>query len=270
MASTVAEFVSLLTLEQCGPDTFCAPPLHTAIQHIFGGRVLAQALMASGRTVDPARSIHSLHAYFLRGGDPTEPIEFKVERLRDGRSFTTRRVVAIQHGKQIFLMTSSFHVEEQGIDHQVPMPQGFPPDGLPPWRGLPGTGSLPEREWAALDLRVDESQGLQVWLRSTGPMPADPLMHAATLAFASDLTLLAPAVLPSLKAPNPPRLAIASLDHAMWFHRPVHIDGWVRHDQHSPSSAAGRGFCIGSVFDADGRLVATTVQEGLIRASPDG
>jgi acyl-CoA thioesterase-2 len=172
--------------------------------------VLAQALIASGRTVDPDRGVHSLHAYFNRPGDRAEPIEFRVERLRDGRAYTSRRTIAVQGDRQILLMTSSFHMLEDGIDHHDSMPPAAEPDALPLWRNVIGTpeGSLDVRDWGALDLGVDDSMRApnehrqQIWLRSAGPLPDDPLLHVATLAYASDLTLLAPAVLPEDDRPR--------------------------------------------------------------------
>lgn len=276
MAATLEDLIALLTLRPTGRDVFVAPAGHSPIQRVFGGRVLAQALVASGRTVGPDRTVHSFHAYFNRPGDPSRPITFTVERLRDGRAYTSRRTVGAQGDRKVLLMTSSFHVLEDGIDHQDPMPpmSAPTPDTLPLWRNVIGTpeGSLDVRDWAALDLRVDRDarapgeHRLQIWLRSAGPLPPDPLLHAATLAYASDLTLLAPAVLPELDATPRPVFSIASLDHAMWFHRPVDLNHWLLHDQRSPSAAAGRGLSVGTVFDQAGRLTATTVQEGSIRA----
>jgi len=270
--ATVEGLLALLELEPIDDDIHRGIAPETTLQRVFGGQVLAQALVAGGRTVDDSRDPHSLHGYFLRPGDPAVPIVYVVERTRDGRSFSTRRVIARQHGRPIFHMTASFQVAESGLEHQDPMPPAPHPEELPSLRERMEDrrdGVSPE-EWSALDVRyaVPEEGGpqdLQVWLRTDGAMPDDPLLHAATLAYASDLTLLAAAAVPHRLRMDDPRLVTASIDHAMWFHRPVRVDSWLLHDQESPSASSGRGLGRGRVFSADGALIATTVQEGLLR-----
>jgi acyl-CoA thioesterase-2 len=270
--ATVEGLLDLLELEAIDDDIHRGIAPDSTLQRVFGGQVLAQALVAGGRTVDESRGPHSLHGYFLRPGDPAVPIVYVVERTRDGRSFSTRRVIARQHGRPIFHMTASFQVAEEGLEHQDPVPSAPDPDALPSLRERMEDrrdGVSPE-EWAALDVRyaVPEGDGpldLQVWLRTDGAMPDSPLLHAATLAYASDLTLLASAAITHRLRMDDPRLVTASIDHAMWFHRPVRVDSWLLHDQESPSASGGRGIGRGRVFATDGSLVATTVQEGLLR-----
>ena len=237
------------------------------------------------RTVDRDREIHSLHSYFLRPGDTSVPIVYDVERTRDGRCFSTRRVVARQHGRPIFYMSVSFQVPEQGLDHQDPMP------AAPRRRTAPSSASVLakltrrprehwDREWAALDVRYagDSREGgvlhdpdhparARVWLRASAPVPDRPWLHEAVLAYASDLTLLSASLVPHGLFIGDPRLQPASLDHAMWFHRPFRVDEWLLYDQVSPSASGGRGLATGRLFTLEGRLVASVVQEGLIRLS---
>ena len=274
MPSTVADLIALLDLKRMDDGTFQGSAPETTLQRVFGGQVLAQALMAGGASVTTNRAPHSLHGYFLRPGDPSTPIVYVVEHTREGRSFSTRRVIARQHGRPIFHMTASFQAHEEGLEHQDEMPVTHEPHGLPTLRerltGSGTAGRVSPDEWAALDVRYveassDDHRGLQVWLRTTGPLPDDPLVHAATLAYASDLTLLASAAVPHSLRVEEPRLVTASIDHAMWFHRSVRVDDWLLHDQESPSASGGRGIGRGRVFDLAGRLVATTVQEGLLR-----
>jgi acyl-CoA thioesterase-2 len=257
--------------------------------------VAGQALVAAGRTLNdhaarsgPAgagayRAVHSLHAYFLRPGDPDAPILYEVDRLRDGRSFSTRRVVAIQHGAAIFNLAASFKVAEVGVVHQAPMPVVADPDTLP--SSEPGSGSPRGRavEGAdrprAIDVRrldddltsASESEDpgeprLRVWLRADGRLPDDPLLHACVVAYASDMTLLDTATKPHGLTFDGG--SMASLDHAMWFHRPFRADEWLLYDQRSPIAAEARGLAIGALFSRDGRLVVSVVQEGLIRSGP--
>ncbi len=270
MPSSVADLMALLDLEVIDTGILRGVAPETTMQRVFGGQVLAQALMAGGSTVTDERLPHSLHGYFLRAGDPTTPIVYVVEDTRDGRSFSTRRVIARQHGRPIFHMTASFQVAEEGLEHQDDMPVTPAPHALPSLRDRLVAGGRAPDEWDALDVRYvplvdDGDPGLQVWLRTAGPLPDDELRHAATLAYASDLTLLAAASVPHHFRPDAPPLLIASLDHAMWFHRPVRVDEWLLHDQESPSASGGRAIARGRVFDLEGRLVATTVQEGLFR-----
>jgi acyl-CoA thioesterase-2 len=239
--------------------------------------------VAAGRTVDPARPVHSLHGYFVRAGDPSEPIVYEVENIRDGRSFSVRRSVATQHSKVIFFMSASFHRAEEGLDHHTPGPIGEipPPDELPTMDQL--LARYPERAGfrnlvpRPFDLRyVGEpgwvspgerraSPGQQVWMRIDGKLPDDPLLHACALAYASDLTLLDSVLAFHGAVWGPGGFVGASLDHAMWFHRPFRADEWFVYDQSSPSASGARGLATGRMFATDGRHIATAVQEGLLR-----
>lgn len=252
---------------------------------IFGGQVLAQCVMAAGRTVqpgpgEPARPIHSLHAYFMRPGDDKQPIRFGVERMMDGRSFSTRRVHAIQHGRPILSMSASFQVTAGGLDHQDPMPQVPGPDGLPSLTDAFAEVNDPRAEFITrrpIELRYAEGQIMyfdqepspvaaqNVWMRAVASLPDDPLIHSAVLAYASDYSLLESVLRRHGVQFINPRLRIASLDHAMWFHRALRMDEWVLYAQASPSAQSGRGLGIGRVYATDGRLVASVAQEGMIR-----
>ncbi len=286
MPQSVDELIALLDLETLEEGRYRGRQPDTALQRVFGGQVAGQALVAAARTTGAGRLVHSLHAYFLRPGDTRVPIVYDVERTRDGRAFSTRRVVARQHGVEgppIFYMSASFQAPEEGLDHQDPMPEVAPPDECPELGDvLARLTKRPraewDREWAALDVRYagdTRSDGeldrtahpaqSRVWLRAAGPLGDDPAVHAAVLAYASDLTLLSASVLPHGTWIGDPRLQPASLDHAMWFHRPLRADEWLLYDQVSPSASGGRGFATGNLFAADGRLVATAVQEGLVR-----
>ncbi|HWM21319.1 MAG TPA: acyl-CoA thioesterase II, partial [Ilumatobacteraceae bacterium] len=235
---------------------------------------------AAARTVEPQRFVHSLHAYFLRPGDPLVPILYEVDRIRDGRSFTTRRVVAIQHGKAIFNLQASFHEAEPGLDHQLTMPTDVPdPESIADFR----TRMEPYKDrlgdsWARprpIDLRhIDHdpfdrgdhrSETQRVWLRADGELPEDPVLHACIVTYASDLTLLDTSVRPFGLAWDSPDVQMASLDHAMWFHRPFRADDWLLYDQHAISTSSARGLAGGAIFTRDGKLAVTVVQEGLIR-----
>jgi acyl-CoA thioesterase II len=275
------QLVSLLTLEPIEVNIFRGLSPDEKRQRVFGGQVAGQALVAAARTVDdPGRLVHSLHAYFLLPGDPTVPILYEVDRLRDGRSFSTRRVVAIQHGRAIFNLQASFHRDEPGPDHQVAMPDDVPgPESLPDWP----TRMAPYRErlgdWydrpRPIDLRhvgTDpmsragrKADGQRVWLRADGTLPDDPVLHACVVTYASDMTLLDTKVLPFGLSWDSPGMQMASLDHAMWFHRPFRADEWLLYDQHAFSTASSRGLAGGAIFASDGRLVVTVVQEGLAR-----
>jgi acyl-CoA thioesterase-2 len=281
--SSIDELLTLLDLETIDDCLFRGRQPETSLQRVFGGQVASQALVAAARTTDAGRVVHSLHAYFLRPGDTRVPIVYDVERTRDGRSFSTRRVVARQHGRSIFYMSASFHLVEDGLDHQDPMPEVAAPEDCPELGDLlAGLTGRPrdewDREWAALDVRYagDSREGgalhddahpavARVWLKAAGPIGPDPVLHAAVLAYASDLTLLSVTVVPHGTYIGDPRLEPASLDHAMWFHRPLRADEWLLYDQVSPSASGGRGFATGRLFTVDGRLVATAVQEGLVR-----
>jgi acyl-CoA thioesterase II len=241
--------------------------------------------MAAGRTVadiddgDGPRHIHSLHGYFMRPGDDTKPIRFAVERMRDGRSFSTRRVHAIQDGLPILSMITSFQEQADGLDHQDRMPQVPGPDTLPSLQDLFGAVDHPAArhllnrpvEHRHVEGDVFAAPGSElaaqqsVWLKAIGSLPDDPLVHAAVLAYASDYTLLEPVIRRHGLAWSDRRLRPASLDHAMWFHRPVSVDDWILYTQESPSASGGRGLGIGRMFGADGTLVATVAQEGMVR-----
>ncbi|MGZ4666295.1 MAG: acyl-CoA thioesterase, partial [Frankiaceae bacterium] len=246
---------------------------------VFGGQVAGQALIAAARTVEVDQHVHSLHAYFLRPGDPSVPILYEVDRIRDGRSFTTRRVIAIQHGKAIFNLSASFHVHEGGFDHQVPMAEVTPPDDLPtfrerwaPWADKLGDWYSRPRpidsrhvDWSPPDRKQALPPYQRVWLKADGTLPDDPVLHACVVTYASDMTLLDTSLLPHGGEFDEEHLMMASLDHAMWFHRPFRADGWLLYDQDSPSAGAGRGLGRGQIFTRDGRLAVSVVQEGVIR-----
>jgi acyl-CoA thioesterase II len=259
--------VRLLDLEQIELNIFRGTQPDEERQRVFGGQVAGQALVAAGRTVDADRRVHSLHAYFLRPGDPRVPIVYDVDRIRDGRSFTTRRVVAIQHGRAIFNLAASFQVDEDGLQHEEPMPVVPAPTDLPavdwPWqRGIELRFVTPQRGG-------DEAMPRQrLWMRADGRLPDDPLLHVCIVAYASDMTLLDPVVLAHRLDWDDPHLMVASLDHAMWFHRPFHADEWLLYDQESPAAAGGRGLGVGRIFREDGTLAVSVVQEGLIRLRP--
>ncbi len=277
----VDELVKLLDLEAIEVNIFRGRSPDESRQRVFGGQVAGQALVAASRTVDePDRFVHSLHAYFLRPGDPTVPILYEVDRLRDGRSFTTRRVVAIQHGRAIFNLQASFHDDEPGPDHQIPMPTDVPdPESLPDFRTRMEPYKERLGEWfdrpRPIDVRYIGSDPFNrqgqpatsqlVWLRAAGDLPHDPVLHACIVTYASDMTLLDTAVMPFGLAWDSPGMQMASLDHAMWFHRPFRADEWLLYDQSALSTGAARGLAGGAIFTADGRLVVSVVQEGLTR-----
>jgi acyl-CoA thioesterase-2 len=269
------ELVALLDLEPLEANLFRGVSWKDDRPRVFGGQVAGQALVAAGRTVE-GKSVHSLHAYFLRPGDPTVPIIYEVDRIRDGKSFTTRRVVAIQHGEAIFNLQASFHVAEEGLDHQAPMPEAPPPESLPSAEELqppPVEGRL----WRELpvDMRYVDgppwerpaSPGARqlVWIRANGELPDDPLLHACVVAYASDYSLLGSALVPHGRTHFDETIMMASLDHAMWFHRPFRADEWLLYSQASPSASGGRGLAYGGIFRRDGTLAVSVVQEGLIR-----
>lgn len=273
------ELVELLDLEELDLNIFRGTSPKESRVRVFGGQVAAQALVAAGRTVEDTVA-HSLHAYFLRAGDPSIPILYEVDRIRDGKSFTTRRVVAIQRGRAIFNLQASFQHPEEGPDHQIAMPDAPDPESLPTWaeRMAKTLESEPKqvRDWfmrpRPLELRYVESfdperrsQGQHVWFRVNGRLPDDPLLHQCIVAYASDMTLLDTATLPHGLLWNDPRYMMASLDHAMWFHRDLRVDDWLLYSQESPSGSGARGFAWGHLFRRDGTLVASVAQEGLVR-----
>jgi acyl-CoA thioesterase II len=280
---TLEDLVALLDLEQIEANLFRGTQPDTRLQRVFGGQVAGQALVAAVRTVEPERTVHSLHSYFLLPGDPSVPIVYDVENVRDGRSFATRRVAARQHGQPIFYLTASFHVSEEGFDHQDAMPEVSPPDQCPSLGELYEMVSKTpraewEREWAALDIRYagDSRPGspwesaqhpaiARLWMRAAGTLPDDSTMHSCVLTYASDLSLLGTALVPHNTFIGAKDLRPASLDHSMWFHRPFRADEWLLYDQMSPSASGARGLALGRIFTEDGRLVATVAQEGLVR-----
>jgi acyl-CoA thioesterase-2 len=282
MANAIETLLSILDLEPLEHNLFRGLSPQVGWQRVFGGQVIGQALVAAARTVE-GRAAHSLHAYFMRPGDPSVPIIYEVDRIRDGKSFATRRVVAIQHGEAIFSMSASFQVEESGFDHQLPMPSVPPPEELPSESDMKAlfVDSAPEpvrRYWARerpLEVRpVDLRHYLsreplepvqQVWIRATGRLPDDPDIHRSVLAYASDMTLLDTSLFAHGRNIFDRDLQVASLDHALWFHRPFRVDEWLLYSEDSPSASGARGFSRGSLFSRDGRLIASVAQEGLIR-----
>jgi acyl-CoA thioesterase II len=282
MSTALDQLLSILDLEPLEHNLYRGLSPQAGWQRVFGGQVIGQALVAAIRTVE-GRNAHSLHAYFLRAGDPTVPIIYNVDRLRDGGSFSTRRVVAIQHGQPIFSMAASFHRFEEGLAHQMAMPDVPPPEDLPSEAEL--KAKLIDRVpapvkayWQAerpIEIRpVDlsryfsrDKQGPSqlVWIKATGELGDDLALHQCVLAYASDFTLLDTALIAHGRFVFDPNLMLASLDHALWFHEPFRADEWLLYAQDSPSSSAARAFCRGTLFTRDGRLVASTAQEGLVR-----
>ena len=274
------ELVNLLDLEAIEVNLFRGVSPDENRQRVFGGQVAGQALVAATRTVQPDRHVHSLHAYFLRPGDPNVPILYEVDRIRDGRSFSTRRVVAIQHGKAIFNLQASFHVTESGLDYQVPMPLNVPAaETLPDFKTRMAPfkdrmGDMYDRP-RPIDLRHlgtdpfsrngQTALDQQVWLRADGTLPDDPTLHACIVTYASDMTLLDTTILPFGLSWETPGMQMASLDHAMWFHRPFRADDWLLYDQRPISTGGARGLAGGNIFTTDGALAITVVQEGLVR-----
>jgi acyl-CoA thioesterase-2 len=288
MSKALDEVVDLLDLEQIEVDIFRGrSPEGERRQRVFGGQVAGQALVAAGRTVPADRPVHSLHAYFIRPGDPTVPLIYLVERVRDGRSFTTRRVSAVQHGKTIFTLSASFHRDEPGIEHSDPMPVVPPPDAITPtverlekvfgpsvheWYG---GNPIDIRHIGPLTIEAERDPALRtarnlVWLRADGELPDDPLLHVCLVTYASDMTLLDSVMLAHGLSWADGRTSGASLDHAMWFHGPFRADRWLLYAQDSPVARAARGLARGEMYTSDGQLVVSVVQEGLIRTRQDG
>ncbi|MDZ7675556.1 MAG: acyl-CoA thioesterase II [Acidimicrobiales bacterium] len=272
--------VRLLDIEQIEVNIFRGQSPDEDRQRVFGGQVAGQSLVAAARTVDDSVGVHSLHAYFLRGGDPTTPILYEVDRIRDGKSFTTRRVVAIQHGRAIFHMSASFHVPEEGYVHQfdspvhdAPDPESLPDfkeryahikDQMGDWYDRPRAIDLRYLDWEPEDRRSELPPHQRVWLRAAGTLPDDQVLHACLITYASDMSLLDTALLPH-GTWHDPNVFMASLDHAMWFHRPFRADEWILYDQDTPSANGGRGLARGLMWDRSGNLVVSVVQEGLLR-----
>ncbi len=284
MPSAIESLLAILDLEQLEVNLFRGRSPEATWQRVFGGQVVGQALVAACRTADAGnRPPHSLHAYFLLPGDPKVPIIYEVERIRDGRSFATRRVVAIQHGQAIFTMSVSFHRDEPGLTHQAKMPDVPKPEDLPSESEIKQS-VLPmmpdpvrryyERE-RPIELRPVEygrylgqkfeNAQFHVWIRATGRLPDEPAIHQCVLAYASDMTLLDAALLPHGRTVFEKRIMAASLDHALWLHRPFRADEWLLYAQDSPNLSGSRGFSRGLIFARDGSLVASVAQEGLVR-----
>ncbi|MFD0143091.1 MULTISPECIES: acyl-CoA thioesterase [unclassified Streptomyces] len=277
------DLLDLLDLERIEQDIFRGQSRPSIVPRVFGGQVAAQALVAAGRTVPQDRLAHSLHAYFLRAGDPGAPIVYNVDRIRDGRSFTTRRVVAVQHGQPIFHLSASFQTYEEGLDHQYDMPAAPNPESLPtPAEMLPR--HLPREvadrlieARAAVDLRYADTPPWgsvgepreprsQVWFRTNGKLADDPLLHVVLATYVSDMTLLDSILLAHGRGGWAVGDVVgASLDHAMWFHRPFRADEWLLYDQESPSASGGRGLGQARIYTQDGRLAISVIQEGVVR-----
>lgn len=286
MSQITASLTAILDLERLERNLFRGRSPKSPWPRVFGGQVIAQSLYAACQTVEN-RLPHSLHAYFLLPGDPEIPIVYEVDRLRDGRSFTTRRVLAIQKGEAIFAMSASFHGEEHGYDHQLPMPDVPLPEALPDREEMLRTvlPHMPDAVQAyyqrkrPIEIRPVELERYRtgakmepkfnVWIRAMEPLPDDPSLHRSVLAYASDLMLLDSSLIAHGSTVFDKRIQAASLDHALWFHRPFRADDWLLYSQDSPSAGGARGFSRGLVFDRQGRLVASVAQEGLIRPRPD-
>lgn len=288
MSAALKELLEILDLEQIEDDIFRGRSPEDRQQRVFGGQVAGQALVAAGRTVPLNRPVHSLHAYFIRPGDPLVPIIYTVDRLRDGRSFTTRRVAAIQHGKAIFTLSASFQVSEDGPEHHATMPDAPGPETLPTNRdrlaSLFGDRFADEftrrrpfdlRHVTPLTWEAAKDPSLitpesRVWLKIDGDLPDDPLLHVCLMTYASDMTLLDTVLLNHGLAWGDRRTMGASLDHAMWFHRPFRADQWLLYAQDTPFAGGARGLAHGQVFTQDGQLVVSVMQEGLVRVTdPD-
>lgn len=282
MSYDVGDLLELLDLEPLEYNIYRGRNRDIGTGRVFGGQVMAQALVAARRTVEEERVAHSLHGYFILPGDLAAPIVYFVDRLRDGKSFATRRVTAIQHGQAIFNMSASFHRTEPGFDHQSAMPVAPAPETLRPELEIIRAGAdripAPVRDVLTQDRPIDfrpvgddpfdaapREAVRQIWLRAIGAMPDDVLAHQAVLAYASDYGLLATAVQPQGLSIRDPRLQAATLDHALWFHRGFRMDDWLLYTMDSPAGGGARGFARGSVFTRDGRLVASVAQEGLLR-----
>ncbi|MEN3583244.1 acyl-CoA thioesterase II [Streptomyces sp. ZYX-F-203] len=285
MNEALETLLDLLDLERIEQDIFRGRSRSALVPRVFGGQVAAQAMVAAGRTVPEDRPPHSLHAYFLRPGDPGAPIVYEVDRLRDGRSFTTRRVVAVQHGQPIFGLSASFQTDEEGLEHQAPMPAAPDPETLP--TGEERLSRYPHldpevvdrylRSRGAIDMRYADDPPFgsygeprephsQVWFRIRGKLADEPLLHAVLATYVSDMTLLDSVLLAHGRGGWAVGDVVgASLDHAMWFHRPFRADEWLLYDQQSPSAHGGRGLGQARIYTHDGRLAVSLVQEGVVR-----
>ena len=284
MSDSLDRLLDLLDLEQIEVNIFRGRSPEETVQRVFGGQVAGQAVVAAGRTVPADRAVHSMHAYFIRPGDPAVPLIYTVDRIRDGRSFTTRRVTAVQHGKPIFAMSASFHRPEPGLEHADPMPAVPPPeevrrniDRLEEALGGPLPAHFRDspielRTVGPLSIEAARDPALRttrslVWLRVNGKLPDDPLLHVCLMTYVSDLTLLDTVLLGQGRTFYDGQTSGASLDHAMWFHRPFRADQWLLYVQESPVAHGARGLARGEVFTAEGDLVVSVVQEGLIRTT---
>ncbi len=280
------QIIKTLDLEEIELNHYLATSPNEGWQRVYGGQVIGQALVAASRTVSPNRSAHSLHGYFLRAGDTTIPILYKVDRIRDGKSFTTRRVVAVQRGQAIFTMSISFQIDEGGLSHQFDMPKVPAPDSLPTedelrreqaksWpkefqESFSGSSAIQVKPVDPVDLlNPKPTQAVQrCWMRCGEPLPDDPRIHQCVLAYLSDWSLLDTASRPHGVSFMQENVQVASLDHAMWFHRSFRADEWLLYDQDSPSASGARGFNRGLIYNQTGKLVASTTQEGLLRIYP--
>jgi len=280
---SLQNIIEILDLEEIEQNHYRASSPNEGWQRVYGGQVIGQALVAASRTVEEARHAHSLHGYFLRAGDTSIPILYKVDRIRDGRSFTTRRVVAIQRGEPIFAMSISFQVQEQGLSHQFPMPDAPDPESLPDdnelraeqaksWppelrESYSASSAIQIRQIDPVDLlRPEPSAPNQMcWMKTREALPDDPRLHQCVLAYLSDWSLLDTAARPHGISFLQDRIQMASLDHAMWFHRPFRADEWLLYVQDSPAASGARGFNRGLIYSRGGDLVASATQEGLMR-----
>lgn len=287
MDRRLADLLALLELEQLEVNLFRGASRDIGSPQVFGGQVLGQALSAAAATIADGRVVHSLHAYFLRRGDCNAPIVYQVDRSLDGHSFSNRRVVAIQHGQQIFNMAASFQVAEEGFDHQIDIPDVPPPESLSDHSAPPAEllARMPERvrrffeqprpfEFRAvqpIDYLQPRRQAplRQIWFRAVAALPDSEMLHRRLLAYVSDFFLLDTATLPHGTSFLKPSIVMASIDHALWFHRPLRVDDWLLYAMESPSASGARGFARASVFSRDGRLVASAAQEGLVRMVKD-
>ncbi|MDO5068367.1 MAG: acyl-CoA thioesterase II [Propionibacteriaceae bacterium] len=276
MPATVEDLIDLFTLAEVGTGKFRGPQPNTTWQRLFGGQVMAQTLVAAMRTVAPSRQLHSLHGYFLRPGSKEESLRFEVEHVRDGRTFSARRVTTRQHDDVIFDLNASFQEPEKGLSHGAAQP-----DGVPGPKSCPQLGEVLEKrfgapvrmlaEWDALDVRLagaptptPDGGVMRAWVRTQGELPDEPWLHTAILAYLTDVLLLSVSTVQHEVEFLSPAMQAASIDHAMWFHRPVRCDRWLLYDMVSPSASGARGYCQGRLFQ-DGQLVASCAQEGLIR-----
>jgi acyl-CoA thioesterase-2 len=287
MSFTAADLVALLELEPIEVNIYRGQNRNIGTGRIFGGQVLAQALVAAAHTVEEGRLLHSMHGYFILAGDLDLPVVYFVDRLRDGGSFTTRRVTGIQHGQAIFTMSASFHRQEEGFEHQAQMPDVPDPESLRPELDIirERADEIPEAyrpfltQDRPLDFRIVDGTDpfdtavreprRSYWVRAIGPLDENPVHHQALLAYASDYGLLGAALRPHGISFRDPRMMVASLDHAIWFHRPVRMDDWMLYVADSPAASGARGFARGTYFTRSGELVASTAQEGLVRVKAD-